>query len=262
MRLKRIAAIFLLVYIPVQSQAWGLLGHRIVGEIASMYLTPKAKKAIAEILGNESIAMASNWGDLIKSDPSYNYVGPWHYINLDDSLSKSEFYARFEKDTTTDIFTKTKFCIEQLKNAKLDLAKKKMYLKLLIHFVGDIHQPMHIGRSDDQGGNRLKVFWFGEPTNLHRVWDEHLIEYQQLSYTEYVKAINFPTVAQKTEWQKQSMLDWVYESYQSRLKIYAAIKQPEEKLSYRYNFDFVEMLNSHLLKGGVRLAAVLNELYK
>ena len=67
---------------------------------------------------------------------------------------------------------------------------------MLIHLVGDIHQPMHTGRSDDQGGNKIKVMWFNEPKNLHQVWDDQLILFQQLSYTEYAAAINHTTPAQ------------------------------------------------------------------
>jgi len=79
---KKFLVIVAVIYIPLHSMAWGTQGHRICGQIASFYLTPKAKKAITEILGNESIALASNWADFIKSDPAYAYMSPWHYIDL------------------------------------------------------------------------------------------------------------------------------------------------------------------------------------
>jgi hypothetical protein len=206
--------------------------------------------------------MASNWADFIKSDPSYNYLYNWHFINIKDSLSYQQIQDYLRTDTATDLYTKTNFVIEQLRNKQLEQDKKVLYLKLLIHFIGDMHQPLHVGLLEDLGGNRVKVFWFNEPSNLHRVWDEHLIEYQQLSYTEYVKAINHTTKSQTQEWQKKPILDWVYESYQIRGQIYKGTKQPEEKLSYKYNFDNVQVLNSQLLKGGVRLAGVLNDIFK
>ncbi|MGF1924299.1 MAG: S1/P1 nuclease, partial [Bacteroidia bacterium] len=96
---------------------------------------------------------------------------------------------------------------------------------------------------------------------LHRVWDESLIDFQQLSYSEYVKAINHPTAAQFTTWQKSTLKECVYESYEICNRIYAAIKS-DDKLSYKYNFDWIETVNQQLLKGGVRLAKILNDIYK
>lgn len=131
----------------------------------------------------------------------------------------------------------------------------------MIHIVGDIHQPLHVGRAEDLGGNRTKVLWFNEPTNLHRVWDEHLPNFQQLSYTEYAKAINHIKPKQKAAWQKQPLSQWFFESYQISEKIYSEITQPDQKLSYRYNFDYFEIMNTQLLKGGIHLAGLLNEIF-
>jgi hypothetical protein len=132
---------------------------------------------------------------------------------------------------------------------------------LLIHIVGDLHQPLHIGRFDDLGGNRIRVQWFGDPTNLHSVWDEKLIDFQKLSYTEYVNAINHTTRAERIQWQSQTMSDWFYETYQLTGKVYASISGNEPKLGFRYNFDNIDLLNRQLLKGGVRLAGLLNSIF-
>ena len=160
---------------------WGQNGHRIVGEIADSYLSKKARKTIREILGNESIAMTSNWADFIKSDSSFNYLSPWHYINVKQGLSQTDFNTVLQDDTAIDAYTKLNFLINELKNQQLSLDKKQMYLRLLIHIAGDIHQPLHVGRLEDLGGNRIRVLWFGDSTNLHSVWDEKLIESQNLS---------------------------------------------------------------------------------
>ncbi len=250
-----------LFYLPLHSMAWGMLGHRIVAQIADSYLTNKARKQIAMILGNESMAMTSNWPDFIKSDPSYNYLSNWHYINLKAGLSESDIQTYLQQDTATDAYTKINFLVSQLKNKELEQSKKLMYLRLLIHIVGDIHQPMHVGRFEDLGGNKIKVLWFNEPANLHSVWDEKLIDYQQLSYTEYVTAINHTTKSQRLDWQKQPVSQWVIDSYQIAQQLYSEIREPDQKLSYRYNFDHVQTLNDQLLKGGVHLAGLLNEIF-
>jgi hypothetical protein len=240
---------------------WGQTGHRVVAEIADSYLNNKARKAIREILGTESIAISSNWADFIKSDSTYNYLNAWHYINVKQGLSQTEFNTILDKDTATDAYTKLNFLIAELKNKQLPLEKKQMYLRLLIHIAGDIHQPLHVGRLEDLGGNRVRVLWFGDSTNLHSVWDEKLIESQKLSYTEYANAINHSTKTERQQWQQQSINEWFFESYQLAGKIYNGITQPNQRLSFRYNFDYVEMLNSQLLKGGIRLAGLLNSIF-
>lgn len=257
---KKLVLIGLLAYLPSQAMAWGMLGHRVVGEIADRNLSCKAKRNIKKILGNESVAMASNWADFIKSDPSYNYLGPWHYINFKQGLTLDEFTATLMQDTATNVNTKLNMLVSELKKKDLPQDKKQMYLRLVIHMVGDIHQPMHAGRPDDLGGNRVRLTWFNTPTNLHRVWDEQLIEYQELSYTEYATVLNYASKTQRRAWQKDPLSTWLYESYQIADKIYEVTK-PEEKLGYRYNFDHVETLNEQLLKGGIRLAGLLNEIY-
>jgi hypothetical protein len=259
----RIAIFAGLLALPFSSMAWGLLGHRIVGEIAWGYLTPKAKKAVQDILGTESLAMATNWADFIKSDPSYRYLGNWHYINFKSGSTEKEIRDHLQSDTSTNAYTKLNFLVKELKDPKLSADKRLLYLRLVIHIVGDLQQPMHVARPDDQGGNAVKIDWFGKATNLHSIWDEQLIEFQQLSYTEYVKAINHPTSAQKADWQKQSIADWLVDSYAITEKIYKETDaMTNNRLSYRYNFDHIKTIDQQLLKGGVRLAALLNQIYK
>jgi S1/P1 Nuclease len=255
-----IAAFFVTITLP--SMAWGVLGHRIVGQVADSYLTPKAKLEIQKILGTESIAMASNWPDFIKSDPKYKYLSTWHYVNLMPGLTEDSLKKYLAADTATDAFTKTNFIVNELKKNKLiPIETKQLYVRLLIHIIGDLHQPMHVGREEDRGGNALKVKWFSEETNMHVVWDEKLISFQQLSYTEYAAAINFPTAKQKLDWKKFTLQDWIYDSYKFAEEVYADYK-PDTRLGFEYNFKFVGQMNEQLLKGGLHLANVFNDIYK
>jgi hypothetical protein len=131
---------------------------------------------------------------------------------------------------------------------------------LLIHLVGDIHQPMHMGRKADSGGNGIKLSWFNQPSNLHKLWDSDLINDQQLSYTEYTKAINYATPAEIKTWINDDLNVWAFESYEISRQLYSTLK-PDEKLNYRYNFDHIATLNQRLLKGGVRLGGLLNKIF-
>jgi hypothetical protein len=259
---KKIITLLLFFYIPFQGMAWGLLGHRIVGEIADSYLTKKSKKAIAGILGNESVAMCSNWADFIKSDPAYNYLSNWHYANIKAGLSQKEVISFLEADTATDAYTRINFLAKELKNHDLPQSEKVLYLRMLIHLVADVHQPMHVGRPEDLGGNKVRVLWFNDSYNLHQIWDEVLIGYQKLSYTEYVSAINFTGKDQRKAWQQEPVSLWFYHTYQVAEKIYADVKGTEDKLGYQYNFKYKSTLDEQLLMGGVHLAGMLNDIFK
>ena len=257
---KPLMLIAAVIYFPLQSMAWGTQGHRICGQIASFYLTPKAKKAIADILGDESIALASNWADFIKSDPTYAYLSSWHYIDFNKPYTYPEMVAYLNQDTVTDAYTKMNFLIGELKKKDIGLEKQQLYLKMLIHIVEDIHQPMHTAHADDKGGNDIKVNWFSTPTNLHSVWDSQLIDFQQLSYTEYASAIHFCTPEQRTQWQAEPISKWIFESNQIAEKLYTEIK-PGDTLNYRYNFTHIAIVNQQMLKAGVRLAGLLNSIF-
>jgi len=258
--LKKLAIGIAMLCTPIFSQAWGLEGHRICGQIAESYLTPKAKAAIQAILGNESIAMASNWADFIKSDDNYKYLSTWHYIDFDKPYTLPEMQEYLQNDKNTDAYTKLTFMIGELKKKETTPENRLLYLRMVIHIVEDLHQPMHTGRTGDQGGNAIKLTWFGDATNLHSVWDSKLIDFQQLSYTEYAAAINHTTPAQLNEWEKAPISQWLYESNQLAEKIYNN-SLPDSKLSYQYNFMYLDTLNQQLLKGGVRLAGVLNQIF-
>ena len=254
------ALLIIALYAPIHSMAWGTLGHRISGQIAESYLTPKARAAVKAILGNESIAMASNWADFIKSDPAYAYLSSWHYIDFSKPYTYPEMRTYLAADTNVDAFTKLNFCIAQLKKPDLSKQNKLLYLRMLIHITEDIHQPLHTGHAEDKGGNDIKVNWFGTPTNLHSVWDSQLIDFQQLSYTEYAANINHATPAEIAQWQKAPVSMWIFESSEIANILYTEVKQGDT-LTYKYNFNHLDTLNRQLLKGGVRLAGLLNEIF-
>ncbi|MGB3467982.1 MAG: S1/P1 nuclease [Cyclobacteriaceae bacterium] len=253
--MKKFFAAIILVAVCSNAYSWGKNGHRIVGAIAESYLTPKAKKKIQELLGNEQLAMVGNHMDFIRSDNQYRHMSPWHYCTIPDDKTYQEVGTPEKGDI---IVTINRLMIE-LGNKKFTDKDEVFALKMLVHLIGDIHQPLHVGNGEDKGGNDVKVEFFWEQSNLHRVWDEGIIEEQKLSYTEYVKWINHTTEDQLTNWQSAGVMDWVAESKSYRSQVY---NLPEsKKINYRYVYDNIELLNLRLLQAGVRLAGVLNELY-
>ena len=143
-----------IIYAPLQSMAWGTEGHRIAGQIADSYLTAKARAAIKAILGNESIAIASNWADFIKSDPNYNYLSAWHYVDLDKEYTLPELQDFLKQDTKEDAYTKLNFLIAELKKKDLSKENKLLYLRMLVHIVEDVHQRI--------GGRNIDHFSIGK----------------------------------------------------------------------------------------------------
>ncbi|MDP9046715.1 MAG: S1/P1 nuclease [Bacteroidota bacterium] len=251
------AAIF---YLPLQSMAWGTQGHRICGQIAGTYLTPKARMALAQILGNESLALAGNWADFVRSDPDYNYLSSWHYVDFDKAYTYPEMVDYLNHDKNVDAYTKLQFLIGELKKKNISKENRLLYVHMLIHLVEDVHQPMHAAHADDKGGNDFKLNWFSNPTNLHSVWDTQLIDFQQLSYTEYAAEINHTTAARRAAWQAAPISKWIFESNQITEKLYTEIK-PGDTLNYKYNFSHIDTVNQRLLQAGVRLAGILNQLF-
>lgn len=248
-----------LLFIPVEdfnsSKVWGKNGHRIVGDIAADYLNPEAKKAVDRVLGPTSMAIASTWMDKIKSDPAYDHTHDWHWVTIPKGMT----YQETEKNPNGDLISRLQIIIKKLKSGSLSARKETENLKMLIHLVGDIHQPLHVGTGKDRGGNDTRVQWFNERSNLHRVWDSEMIEDTKLSYTEFSAAINHPTENQIDRWQDSDVLDWAYEAMELRDQVYDLPQ--DHRLGYQYQYKNRDLLDRQLLKGGIRLAGVLNEIY-
>lgn len=238
------------------SDDWGKTGHRTIGLIAEKHLTKKAKKAIDALLNDASLATVSTYADEIRSDKAYNAYAPWHYVNL----ASDESYATAEKNPKGDIVTAIQFCIEQIKNTSLSKEKRAFHLKLLVHFIGDLHQPLHAGRKEDKGGNSIKLKWFGRSTNLHRVWDSDIIDDYQMSYTEMAKSLTFFSKQQRKAIAQTSLLEMVAESQAIATEIYADI-EGKERLGYKYSYKYLDTVKQQLLKGGLRLAETLNTIF-
>jgi hypothetical protein len=234
---------------------WGQNGHRIVGDIAADYLSPEAREEINRVLGHESMAIASTWMDDIKSDPAYDHTHDWHWVTIPNGMN----YKETEKNPDGDLINTIRTFIKELKSGSLSAEEEKKKLKMLIHLVGDIHQPLHVGNGKDRGGNDTEVEWFYDDSNLHRVWDSEMIDYTQLSYTEFSTAINHPSDKQIEKWQNTNVIDWANEAMQLRDQVYDLPQDRE--IGYKYQYKNRNLLDRQLLKGGVRLAGVLNEIY-
>ncbi|MGB5236750.1 MAG: S1/P1 nuclease [Flavobacteriaceae bacterium] len=238
------------------SPYWSKTGHRVTGEIAQEYLSRKARKAISRLLEGQSLAEVSNYADEIKSDDRYREFYPWHYVNL--PLDKE--YKDVEPNPSGDIITGIQKCIAVLENENSNRADKVFYLKMLVHFLGDLHQPMHVGKKSDKGGNDFQLLWFNTGTNLHKVWDYHLIEDYGMSYTELANKLPRLSKSEVKKIQHGDVYKWVKETHQITNDVYGGVEMGE-KLGYRYSYKYWPTVERQLLVGGLRLAGLLNTIF-
>ncbi len=247
---------FLLTTVKATSPNWGQTGHRVVGAIAQEHLSCKAKRKIKKLLGGQSLAFISTYADEIKSDKKYKSFSPWHYVNV----PFGQTYHDCEKSKKGDLVTGIAKCKEIILNEKASNADKVFHLKMLVHLIGDLHQPLHNGRKEDKGGNTIQVQWFGKGTNLHRVWDSNMIDQYGMTYTELAANAKRLTKEEIKNIQKGNVVSWVEETRLIAKKVYESAAVGE-KLKYRYMYDHFGTVREQLQKAGLRLAKELNELF-
>jgi hypothetical protein len=233
---------------------WGQTGHRATGYIAEKHLNKKAKKNLERILNRQSLAMASTWMDEIRSDSTYNYTADWHWVTIPDG----EKYEWTIKNPNGDVIQTLERLIQELKSKKYSGKEEAERVKMLIHLIGDIHQPLHVGKGNDKGGNDVKVMWFRADSNLHRVWDSDMVDDTKLSYTELAESLDKPGVSVIQTWQKSTVKDWAAESMALRDQVYS---YGHNRLGYQYSYQNLSTVRERLLQAGIRLAGVLNEIY-
>lgn len=273
--MKRIVLIVLSTFIMMESvslYAWGPMGHDVVASIAEQHLNRKTKRKINRLLGGHSIVYYSSWMDNIQNSPywenGYNQTKTWHYANVDKGLT----YQTMQKNENGDVVNSLEMLTDAMINRYDELtdSMKVDYVKMIVHMVGDLHCPMHAGRLSDRGGNNTKVKWFGQPTNLHSVWDSRMIDAaRKWNYTEWVEQLDRTNRKYRKNVTEGSYEDWFTTTVANASKIYnyvEAIDQqlPEEELpnlSYQFVYDFSPMLEEQLLLGGYRLAHVLNTIF-
>jgi hypothetical protein len=235
---------------------WSKTGHRVIGEVAAKYLKSRTQRAISELLDGQSLAAVSNYADEIKADRRYKDYSPWHYVNF----PADKTYSEVTPSPNGDVVAGIQKCIEVLRDAQSARTDKVFYLKMLIHLMGDLHQPMHIGREEDKGGNTIQLQWFGRGSNLHKLWDADMINDYGMSYTELANSLPVLSSREIRVIQEGNILDWVEETQEVTNKLYASVSVGE-KLGYSYSYTYWPLVEEQLQRGGLRLARVLNDLF-
>ena len=257
---RKYLALACLSLLPFSLRAWGVVGHRAIARIAENHLSAKAKRAVAALLGPETLPLVSTYPDEIRSDPAYKYTAPWHYLDTTPGLPYVQYVATIDTIQGPNSYRALQQMIAQLKDARQPKEDRVFALKFIVHLVGDVHQPMHAGHSADQGGNKVAVKFLGRDQNLHSLWDSGLIDYEGLTYNELAQADDHASKAQIQQWQHEPLATWLFESYQLCEPLYAEAAQ-NPAFDYRYFPAHSVLLEQRLLQAGIRLAGVLNQAF-
>lgn len=252
------AVILALVFVsikPADVSAWGRTGHFITGEIAQFYLTDATAAHVERLLGETSLSVATVWMDEVRSRDEYAYTRDWHWVTIPTGST----YVESEKNPNGDVIAALEEQIAKLKAGGLTEKEERDAMRFVIHMIGDMHQPLHVGTGDDRGGNDVRVQWLDRNSNLHRVWDTNMIESYGMTSTEFAAAINIITPETVDRWQSTGVRHWAMESVGHREAVYA---YPEDKqIGWEYRNDNFHIVEKRLLQAGVRIAAVLNDIY-
>ena len=237
---------------------WGQKGHDTVAYIAQQHLTPVAQAAIDSLLDGYSIVYWANWLDNASHTEDYAYTKTWHYMNIDAGKSFEKTPRIKEGDIINAIYKQ----VQILNNPVANKEDKALALKMLVHFLGDIHQPLHMGHASDKGGNYWKLRFFKNSTNLHTLWDTKLLEAAHAwSHTEWQQEIDRLKPQQEIELLQGGNPDvWGKETFEICTQIYNNTPQ-DINVEYDYIADWTPTIESQLLKGGLRLADILNSIF-
>lgn len=273
--LSRRAVLLVAALLPCSAppaHAWGPQGHKLVAMVAMEHLTPIAKKNIKFLLGKETLADVASWPDVYR--PLETQTGPWHYVDIPEGAGT---YQR-ERDCPTQpgvkagapndkwrdcVVDRILFFEGRVGDASLDSADRAIALKYLVHFVGDIHQPLHT-TGIQKGGNGIAVNVFGSetcgkyPCNLHSVWDSGLILHRQLTDAQYLAFLNREFASNPPAAAPDDPAAWANEGN----ALLPGLMLPQGGTVDQAYFDReIPVVDKQLELAGLRLAAVLNRTF-
>jgi hypothetical protein len=256
--MRRVFMVLIATSFTLSASAWGPKGHDVVASVAENHLSKRALKRIEAVLDGESMVYVANWLDNASHTPEYAYTKTWHYVNVEPSEGS---YAESQREPKGDVVTAVNAIVERLKSGELTREEERAELMMLIHLVGDMHCPMHAGHKSDRGGNGTQVTYFGKSKNLHSVWDSDIVESaHRWSYTEWQRQIDRLNPKQCRAIVQGTPNSWIEECVTLADDVYRN-SATGANLSYDYVAQYAPVVELQLLKGGLRLAALLEEIY-
>ena len=258
MRFRAHLIFILTLAIPVLSHGWAQKGHDVTANIAQRHLTEKARHAVDSIFNGRSLVYWSNWMDNASHTDKYAYTLTWHYRNIDEGQT----YEDVPRNTEGDVTVAIQELISVLKSDTISNQNSEIALRMLTHLVADLHNPVHMGHASDLGGNSIPVNFFDKATNLHSAWDFDMVESaHNWSYSEWTEQIDILGEVDIDEIVKGDIDAWGRETYLIVTDIYETTP-PNYEISYDYIAKWTPAIENQLLKGGLRLASILNNIWQ
>jgi hypothetical protein len=250
------------MFTPLPAFAWGPEGHEIVALLALRELTPAARAEVAHLLGSPAmLAHDSSWADEIRDQRPA--TAPWHYVNI--PLQAGGYDAGRDCPRRDCVVAQIAIDLDALGDSKLDDGARRIALRFLIHFVADVHQPLHAGDNDDKGGNDVRVMLGRKRSNLHRIWDSDVVEALGFDSDKIAGDLERSiTPAQRKAWAGGTPAQWANEAHTIvRSQIYPALTgRYEPHLPRDYPQRETGITRAQLAKAGVRLAWLLNRIFR
>ena len=252
-----------------QAYAFGPKGHEIAGQLAQTKLCPAAERQVAELGRGQSLAELGLWADRIRSQPKWRHTGPWHYLNIDDPSDGDAAAAirGFVHPPERDVLWAIDQYAAVLADGSARRSARAEALRFVVHFVVDVHQPLHVGRAEDRGGNAVDVRYHDAVVNLHRFWDTDVIELEGLSVARFVRRL-----AASAQWRSRAFagartdLDpahWAAESLALRPFVYGFEHSSDRaaRLDEKYVAAAERVVEARLALAAARLAGVVNRAF-
>jgi nuclease S1 len=263
-----VAALLVVFAMPGNAWAWGRLGHRLVARVAEQRLSENARLAVLQLLEpGESLADASTWADDHKK--SIHGSGAWHYVDV--PLDYPQYDPQFagEDPSMGCIVPKLRQFADAVADPTLPIEDRRIALRFVVHLMGDLHQPLHVGDNHDRGGNQTQVRFYDRGTNMHRLWDFNMIELVDYNEAQWLQILSprGPGAARQEMFALAGTVeDWATESL---LAARAAYHEPEtgERIvsGYRLGDAYIEanlpVVRQRLYLAGARLAGTLNQIF-
>ena len=241
--------------------AFGADGHRIVVLIAQNHISDKTAAAINDIVNYDDLSELSVWPDKIRHLPNWRQSRYWHYVSIDDG----EQFSDFKRHRDGDVISALNYFYKQLKNPELGKQQQREALLFFSHFVADIHQPLHVGRRADRGGNAITVKWSDKTkiVNLHQVWDSLILTSEDKTPQQYSRYLVRRQDQHNKDWRQPQFVDWARESKSLRHQVYdfAQSQQQPGTLTTAYIQRSKTIIEQRLLLAGLRLADYLNRIF-
>ncbi len=260
-----VSLLLLLVLLPPKALAWGSEGHRLICDITWRNLDKPTKAWVLAAVHKKrfkTFASACNWADWIKRDKQYDEWKPRHYVNQAVNARVAVLTPSCDKSNCVISVIDTLRQSLARSHAGRPMSKTEAEeILFLAHFVGDIHQPLHVSFAHDRGGNHRKITFFGKgKVSLHRVWDQLLLTHGNNDrwFIRGKKLADDISTGQRQQWQASlAPLDWATESLHLTQDIYA---HTENEIGDAYYQRYNPIVIIQIQRAGVRLAALLNHL--